>query len=357
VNDKAATFEAQRWAKSAALNLGVALFAVFLSLAAGSILIIAQGQSPFEVYGVLFEEAFGRSSGLAQVTFKATTLIFTGVAAAFAFRAGMFNIGAEGQLYLGAFLSALVAVALPPSTPSAIAIAIILLAALGGGAAGAAIPAVLKATRGTHEVINTMMMNFILISVVNWLLRYARESAEVVRTRAVPDAWRFTAFVRGYDGNTAIFVAVAACVVVLYLLARTRIGYELRAVGLNAGAAEYGGVTVPRAMSLSLLISGGLAGLGGINFVLGSPGYFEQHFAPFQGYLGIAVALLARNDPIGIVPAAFLFAAMSEGAQSIQQFVPKELGLILQAIVVVFVILSSRLLDRLLVAWTKRSLA
>src|SRR5207248_902745 len=119
----------------------------------------------------------------------------------------------------------------------------------------------------------------------------------------------------------------------------------LRAVGLSPKAAEFGGVSVPRAMMLSLVVSGGLAGLGGLNFVLGSPGYFEQHFAPFQGYLGIAVALLARNHPLAIVPAAFLFATMSEGSQAIQEFVPKELGNILQAIIVVFVILGARVLD------------
>lgn len=305
-----------------------------------------RGHSPFEVYGVLFEEALGTPAGLAQVTFKATTLIFTGLAAAFAFRAGMFNIGAEGQLYLGAFVAALVALVLPAGTPSVIAVPIIAIAALLGGALAASVPAVLKATRGTHEVINTMMMNFIVISVVNWLLHFVRESPEVVRTRAVPEAWRFFAFVRGFDGNSAVFVAVAACIVVLYFLSRTRTGYELRAVGANPSAAEYGGVRVARAMSFSLMVSGALAGLGGLNFVLGSPGYFEQHFAPFQGYLGIAVTLLARNHPLAIVPASFLFAAMAEGAQSIQQFVPKELGAILQSIIVVFVILGSRLLER-----------
>lgn len=338
----------------AALQIGVALFAVLLSLVAGSILIAARGHSPVEVYGVLFKEALGEPSGLAQVCFKATTLIFTGVAAAFAFRAGMFNIGGEGQLYLGAFAAAVVGLELPAGTPGAIAVPILIVVAFAGGALAAAIPAILKATRGTHEVINTMMMNFIVISVVNWLLFWARESPEVVRTKAVPDAWRLPGFVRGFDGNASLFIGLAACAVVLYVLVRTRTGYELRAVGLSPRAAEYGGVVVPRAMMLSLLVSGGLAGLGGINYVLGSPGYFEQHFAPFQGYLGIAVALLARNHPLGIIPAAFLFAVMSEGSQSIQQFVPKELGSILQAIIVVFVVVGARLLELWRTAWRKK---
>jgi simple sugar transport system permease protein len=338
----------KRALKSVLLELAVALAAVALSLVAGSLLIVLRGHSPFEVYGVMFQEALGRSSGLAQVTFKATTLIFTGVAAAFAFRASMFNIGAEGQLYLGAFAAAVSGLALPKDIPAFVAIPLLSAIAFLGGALAALIPAILKATRGTHEVINTMMMNFIVISVVNWLLHWVRESPEVVRTAQIPDAWRLPIFVRGFDGNAAIVLACAACAFVFYLLERTRTGYELRAVGFNPKAAEFGSVAVPRRMMLSLIVSGGLAGLGGTNFVLGSPGYFEQHFAPFQGYLGIAVALLARNHPLGVIPASFLFAVMSEGSQSIQEFVPKELGGILQAIIVVFVIVSAKLLERAL---------
>ncbi|MCK6547028.1 ABC transporter permease [Myxococcota bacterium] len=346
----------KRWLSHVALELGIAALAVLLSLGAGAILIVLQGHSPFEVYGVLFSEALGSAAGLAQVTFKATTLVFTGLAAAFAFRAGMFNIGAEGQLYLGAFAAAVLALALPASTPALVAMPVLVLAAFAGGALAAAIPAVLKATRGTHEVINTMMMNFIVVSVVNWLLGFLRESPEVVRTAHVPDAWQLPTFVRGFDGNAALFVALVAALVVAWLFARTRTGYELRAVGLSPGAAEFGGIAVPRMMVISLLVSGGIAGLGGVNFVLGSPGYFEQHFAPFQGYLGIAVALLARNHPVGIVPAAFLFAAMAEGSQSIQQYVPKELGNILQSIVVVFVILGARAASLAIAAWQQRAL-
>jgi general nucleoside transport system permease protein len=339
--------------RSVALELGVSGAAVLLALLAGSVLILLRGHSPIAVYGVLFGEALGQSSGLAQVVFKATTLIFTGVAAAFAFRAGMFNIGAEGQLYLGAFIAAVGALAFPRDLPAFVAVPLVVLLAFLGGAFAAFVPALLKATRGTHEVINTMMMNFIVISVVNWLLRFARESPEVVRTAELPVAWRLPLFVRGFDGNGAIVLGGLACAFVFYLMERTVTGYELRAVGFSPRAAEYGSVAVPRRMMLSLILSGGLAGLGGTNFVLGSPGYFEQHFAPFQGYLGIAVALLARNHPLGVIPAAFLFAVMSEGSQSIQEFVPKELGSILQAIIVVFVVLAAKLLERALASRQK----
>jgi simple sugar transport system permease protein len=343
--------------KEAALALAVAGAAILASLAAGAILIVAAGQNPFEVYGTLLREALGSSEGLTQVLFKTTTLLFTGIAAAFAFRAGMFNIGGEGQIYLGAFTCALVGLALPAGTPGLVAMPLLTVAAFAGGLVAAAPPAILKAVRGTHEVIVTMMMNFIVLAVVNWLLTHVRVSPEAVWTREVPADWRLPLFVRGYDGNMAFVLGVLACGVAMYVLACTRLGFELRAVGFNPKAAENGGVPVRRHMMTSLLISGGLAGLGGVNFVLGSPGKFEQGFAPFQGYLGIAVALLARNHPIGVIPAAFLFAVLAEGSQSVQQYVPKEIGHILQAIVILFVVIGGRVLERVRDAMARKAQA
>ena len=343
--------------RDASVQIGVAAASILLSLAAGAVLIAAAGHNPFTVYGVLFREALGQSAGVSQVLFKTTTLLFTGVAVAFSFRAGIFNIGGEGQLYLGAFACAAVGLGLPAGTPAIVAVPLMTAAAFVGGAMAAAPPAVLKATRGTHEVIVTIMMNFIVLSTVNWLLGFVRESREVVRTPAVSESWRLPLFARGFDGNASIFLGLALCAVAMYVLRRTRYGYELRAVGLNASAAETGGVHVPRLMLSSLLVSGGLAGLGGVNFVLGSPGYFEQHFAPFQGYLGIAVALLARNHPVGVIPSAFLFAVLSEGSQSVQQFVPKEIGSILQATVIIFVVVGAKMVERLAESLLKRRAA
>jgi simple sugar transport system permease protein len=333
------------------LEVVVAAAAVVLSLLVGAAIIGLAGRDPIQVFGVLFEEALGQPLGLGQVLFKTTTLTFTGLAAAFAFRTGLFNIGGEGQLYLGAFVAAVVGAALPASTPSFLAIPLLLLTAFAGGGAAALIPGLLKAKRGTHEVISTMMASFILLAVVNYLLNLVRVP-ETVRTEAIVASGRLPLFsalapsMRGSDGNASLLIAVLTVALVWYAIERTRLGYELRAVGLGAKAAEYGGVDIEARVLLSLVVSGGLAGLGGINFVLGSPGYFEQNFAPYQGYLGIAVALLARNRPIGIVPAAFLFALLSEGGQAIQEFVPKEIGEILQAVVIMFVVVGSKLLER-----------
>ncbi len=340
----------KRHLRDAAIQLAVASAAVVLALAVGGVMIIAHGHNPFSVYATLFSESLGNPMSLGQILFKTTTLVFTGVAAAFAFRAGMFNIGGEGQLYLGAFVCAMAGLWLPAGTPGVVAVPILVLAAFLGGALAAVPPAILKATRGTHEVINTMMMNFILMAVVNYFLN--RVNVETtVHTRPILASGRLPLLssgveaMRGSDGNASLLLAVIACAAAWYLFARTRTGYELRAVGFSPRAAEYGGVSVPRAMVLSLVVSGGLAGLGGINTVMGSQGYFEEGFAPGMGYLGIAVALLARNHPIGVIPAAFLFALLSEGGQVINQFVPKEMGEILQAIVIIFVVVGARLLQ------------
>lgn len=335
-------------------ELAIAAVAVLLSLAVGALLIASRGHDPLMVYGVWFTEALGTPGGRAQVIFKATTLGFTGLSAALVFRAGMFNIGAEGQLYVGAFAAAMVALRLPAELPAALAIVLVTLAAALGGGLSAAIPAVLKVRRQTHEVITTMMMNFILISVVNYLLHFTRESLEVVRTRAISPDWRLYRFARGYDGNTSVVLVVIVAAVLTYVLARTVRGYAVRAVGSSPGAAAMGGIAVGRVTGWTLVVGGALAGLGGINFVLGSPGYFEQHFAPFQGYLGIAVALLGRNHPLGVVASAFLFAVLAEGSQAIQEWAPAEIGTILQAITVVFVVLGAKVYERAAAAWAKR---
>ncbi|MBI4822209.1 MAG: ABC transporter permease [Deltaproteobacteria bacterium] len=332
-------------------EVAVAAAAVLLAFLVGGLVIAFQGHSPIEVYGVFFDEALLEPLGLGQVLFKTTTLTFTGLAAAFSFRAGLFNIGGEGQLYLGAFACALVGVGLPTSTPSAVAVPLCVAAAFLGGALAAFVPAVLKAAKGTHEVITTMMMSFILLALVNYGLEKVRVP-ETVRTPEVIAASRLAhlsaleSSLRGSDGNFTIFLSMAAALLVWLVFAWSPLGYDLRAVGYSPKAAEYGGVEVGKLSVVALLVAGGLAGLGGVNFVLGSPGYFEQNFAPYQGYLGIAVALLARNHPVAIVPAAFLFSLLAEGGQAIQPYVPKELGEILQAVVILFVVVGSKLVER-----------
>jgi ABC-type uncharacterized transport system permease subunit len=326
------------------------LLAVIAALAAGAVFIAAIGERPLEIYALLFREAFGTGYGLGQTLFRATPLVFTGLAVALAFRAGLFNIGVEGQMYLGGFAAALVGATVP--LPGALAAGAALLAAALAGGLWGAVPGVLKARFGAHEVINTIMLNFIAFSLVSWIGRGLFLTA-TVRTRELPDAARlprldaFVAALRGAPVNASLFLGLALAAAVALLLFRTRLGYELRAVGLNAPAAEYGGVHVGASQALAMALSGAIAGLGGSNFVLGYKYYFELGFTGGAGFMGIAVALLGRSHPLGVLVASLFFGALSYGGLVVNQRVPRELVEVLEALVILFAISARPLLERL----------
>jgi simple sugar transport system permease protein len=340
---------AARWLRQAIAPV----ISVLAALVVGGVFIAAVGQNPLAVYGAMVAGVFGTAYGWGQVLFKATPLIFTGLAVAVGFRAGLFNIGAEGQAYLSAFamgaIGGWIAPSLPPllATPLLIAIGVVV-----GGLYGA-IPGFLKARFGAHEVINTIMLNFVAFALVNYWGHTAYVS-ETVHTVGLPstvmlprlDVW--FPFFRGSPVNLSLFLAAGVAFGVGYLLWRTPFGYELRAVGYNANAAEYGGVPVPTMWIKSMAISGALAGLVGANFVLGYKGYFESGFTTGVGFLGIAVALLGRTHPVGVVIAALFFGALSHGGLVINALVPKELVEILQAIVILMTIVSYEILERIL---------
>lgn len=344
------------------LELLVPVIAVILSFLAGGLFILAIGSNPLLVYGQMFRECFGTGYGFAQVLQKTTQLIFTGLAVALAFRVGLFNIGAEGQLYLGAFLVAL-AGWLMGSLPAVLLIPLCILAALIGGALWAGIPGLLKAFFGAHEVITTIMMNFIAIALMSFLINQPAFSVkETVHTPAIAKAAqlpRLSQYVSSFSGSTAslsLLIALIAAGAVWYLLWRTRTGYELRAVGHNPHAAEYGGINVKKTIVITMLISGGLAGLVGVDFVMGYKHYFEEGFSSGLGFLGIAVALLGRNHPLGVVLAAFLLGTLNYGEIALTEAVPKEIVEILQAIIIIMVVTNSKIVKRWSVKWKKARL-
>jgi len=324
--------------RAALLEATSPLLALAIAFAAGAVFVAAIGEHPLEIYGLMLRETLGTGYGLGQTLFKATPLIFTGLAVALGFRSGLFNIGAEGQLYLGGFAAGLVGAAWPLG-PMPLLLPLSLAAAAAAGAAWGAIPGALKARFGAHEVINTIMMNFIAFAIVSFIGRGLFEPA-TVRTAEIgagAQLARLSTIVPALKGapvNLALVLALLAAAAVQVLLFRTRFGYELRAVGLNAPAAEYGGVRLGRAQVAAMAISGALAGLGGTNFVLGYKHFFELGFPGGVGFLGIAVALVGRNQPLGVVLAALVFGALSHGGLAINQRVPKELVDILEAIVI-----------------------
>jgi simple sugar transport system permease protein len=316
--------------------------ALLIALVAGDLLILAFGQSPAAVFGLLLEGTWGNAYGFGQVLYKATTLICTGLAVALGLRAGLFNIGAEGQLAAGAFAAALAGLWLPSGIPALLAVPIAIAAALAAGGAAGWVPGVLKSRFGAHEVIVTIMLNFIILALLNWIVATHLSVPETLHTPEIRagSVARLSSVIPAFHGSAANFtivVALAAAVGVWWYLFRLRAGFDLRATGLQPDAAEYGGVRVGRVWTRALALSGALAGLAGINFVLGYKHYYEEGSTGGLGFLGIAVALVGRNHPLGVVIAAFFFATLSQGGLAINALVPKQFVEVLQGVVILAV--------------------
>jgi simple sugar transport system permease protein len=330
-----------------------AVVAILLAAVVGDLLILSFGQSPGNVFQLLFEGTWGNAYGFGQVLYKTTTLTFTGLAVALGLRAGLFNIGAESQLAAGGFMAAMLGVILPHGLPSIVVLPVfILAAAIGGGVVGG-IPGVLKAKFGAHEVITTIMLNFVVLALLNYLVavHFKVEGSLHTREIAAGQIPRLDAFAPAFHGSAANLVLVLALVAVAavwWYLFRTRRGFELRAVGLQPRAAEYGGVLVGGVWLRAMVASGAIAGIGGLNYVLGYKHFYEEGFAGGAGFLGIAVAIVGRNHPVGIVLAALLFATISQGGLAVNAIVPKEFVDVLQAVVIIAVAASVPAVRRIL---------
>ncbi len=329
------------------------LVALLLAAVVGDALILTFGQSPGAVYKLLLEGTWGNAYGFGQVLYKATTLTFTGLAVGLGLRAGLFNIGAESQLAAGGFCAALVGMLLPAGIPALICLPVyILAAALGGGAVGA-VPGVLKAKFGAHEVIVTIMLNFIVLALLNYLTSTKVHVPDTLHTPELRSGplMRLGDVISPFHGsaaNATILLAILAALVMGWYLFRTRHGFELRALGLQSRAAEYAGVNVAAVTWRALTVSGAIAGIGGLNYVLGYKHYYEEGFATGAGFLGIAVALVGRSNPIGIGLAALLFATLSQGGLAVNALVPKQMVDVLQAVVILAVSTSVPEVRRLL---------
>ncbi|MGE0129868.1 MAG: ABC transporter permease [Blastocatellales bacterium] len=336
------------------------LIAVMAAFVIGGVIVLAIGDSPVKVYRLLVSSAFGLFDALGNFTFdnwgytlfQATPLIFTGLAVALAFKCGLLNIGAEGQLYVGAFAAAWVGITFA-KFPGAVLIPMAMIAAMLAGAVWGAVPGLLKARFGSHEVINTIMMNFIAVGLVSYLTQqfYKAQGDPIMQTVPIADQShiaRFSTlltplgvnFPQRIPLNISFLLALLAAFVVWVFLWRTKWGYEIRAVGSNPSAAEYGGISVSKQIVLAMALSGALAGLVGVNEVLGYRYRYYHDFSPGYGFAGIAVALLGRSHPVGVVLAALLFGALNRGGLFVDIFtdkVSKDLVQVLQAIIILFV--------------------
>lgn len=335
------------------------LVALLIAAIVGDILILSFGQAPGDVYRLLIEGTWGNAYGLGQVLYKATTLTFTGLAVALGLRAGLFNIGAEGQLAAGGFAAAMAGLLLPAGMPAILAVPVCLIAAaLGGGVVGA-VPGALKARFGASEVIVTIMLNFVVLALLNWIVTTKLHVGEslhtpVINAGAIPRLSDVAPAFHGSAANATIILAVASATAVGWFLFRTRAGYDLRATGLQPDAAEYGGISVGREHFRAMTMAGALAGLGGVNYVLGYKQYYEEGFAAGAGFLGIAVALVGRNHPAGVPLAALLFATISQGGLAVNAIVPKQMVEVLTAVVIIAVAVTVPEVQRLVGLPTRR---
>lgn len=322
--------------------------AVLAAFAVGALFVLAIGDSPLQTYRLLLGSAFVWPEGVGWTLFLATPLIFTGLAVSVGLRAGLLNIGVEGQLYVAAFAAAWTGITFA-AWPAAVLVPACLLAAVAGGAFWAGIPGVLKARFGSHEVINTIMMNFIAVALLGYLTQYhyrtpgdaIMQTAPIGEHAFLP---RLASMVPGLAErvplNVSFLLALVACVLVYVLLWHTTWGYELRATGSNPAAAEYGGISVRRQIILGMAISGALAAGVGINEVLGYRHRYYDGFSDNYGFAGIAVALLGRTHPLGVLFAALLFAVLNRGAIPVDAFTPhvsRDIVQILQAVIILFV--------------------
>jgi len=323
----------------------IAIIAAFI---VGGVLVALIGDDPIKTYRLLIGSAFSWPDGIGYTLFYATPLIFTGLAVAVGFRCGLLNIGAEGQLTIAAFAVACVGIAFSNASPW-ILIPLTVVVAIVSGSLWGTIPGVLKARFGSHEVINTIMMNFIAASIASALTQtYFRERGDpIVQTFTIGNGAhipRLGQFIPGLPVriplNGAFILALLACALVYVFLWRTKWGYEVRATGQNPLAAEYGGISVRKQIVVGMTISGGLAGMVAVNEVLGYRYRYYQGFSPQYGFTGIAVALLGRNHPAGVLLGALFFGALTRGSLFVDIFtdkVSKDLVQVLQALVILFV--------------------
>ena len=329
--------------RRALVNAGGALvfplFAILISFLIGAVIVLATGHNPLAAYAALVRGAVGSPTAIGLTLLGATPLIFTGLAVAVAFRAGLFNIGGEGQLYIGAITAAWLGVSLGFLGP--IGMVLVLLACVLTGFLWGAIPGFLKARFGAHEVITTIMLNYIGIYLATYLaLKPLRTEGLVPGTDTIDIAARIPFIGLGLGrANYGFLLALLAAVVAYLLLWRTRRGFQLRAVGLSPGAANYAGMGIGTNVVLALAIGGAFAAVGGGVEVLGVYGKMTVPFVTNLGFNGIGVALLGRNHPIGVVLGALLFGGLYAGAQEMQfaTDVPLQLANVLLAVILLLV--------------------
>jgi len=325
----------------------IPFLAILTAVVLGGIIIAVVRGNPFLAYYGLIQGSFGSAKALSETAVWATPYIFAGLAVALAFKGGLFNIGAEGQLALGAVVSAWIGYALPEwvgsDIPIIIHLPLAIILGMGAGAFWAAIVGFLKAYTGGHEVINTIMMNYIALNTISYLLngpmRDPSPSNVSARTPLIAESARLPVIFEGYRIHWGFVLALLVAFLVWWLLNKTTLGFEIRTVGANPDAAKYAGINVKRTIILTMTLSGMLAGMAGALEVTGLNFRHELGFSIGYGFDAIAIALLGKSHPLGVVLASILFASMRNGATRMQFLtqLPVDLISVIQALILLFV--------------------
>jgi len=331
----------------------IPILSTLSALLVSALIIMMAGRDPVMIFQKMFQATLGSSYGTGQVVFRMTTLVLVGLAVALPFQVRLFNIGAEGQLQMGAFAAAMTGAILPASLPSLAAIPLCIISAMGAGACWALLAGVLKIRFGVNEVIGTIMLNFIAQGITGYLLTYHFALPSTVHTRPIIAAanipsWNSVAgFFAKSPANLSTLFAPSVALLFWITLFHSRFGYEMRATGLQPEAARYGGINAEKHILSAMGMGGAAAGLGAANILLGYKHYYEAGMTGGIGFTGIAVALLAGAHPLWILVSALFFGMLEYGGLTVNAFIPKDVFMMIEAITILLVISFSALGNRM----------
>jgi simple sugar transport system permease protein len=331
----------------------IPLLSILSALVVSTLIILISGRDPIMIFEKIFHATLGSAYGTGQVLFRMTTLILVGLAVALPFQVRLFNIGAEGQLQMGAFAAAITGAMLPASLSSFYALSLCIFAAMGAGACWAMLAGVFKVRFGVNEVIATILLNFIAQGITGYLLTYhfavpsTVHTAPIIDAAIIPSLYTVTGLFAKSPANFTALLSLCIALLFWVILFKSRFGYEMRATGLQPEAARYGGINSGMHTLTAMSIGGAAAGLGAANILLGYKHYYEAGMTGGIGFTGIAVALLAGAHPLWILCSALFFGMLEYGGLTVNAYIPKDIFMMIEAITILLVISFSALGKRI----------
>jgi simple sugar transport system permease protein len=334
-------------------QLLIPALSILSALLFSTLVIVMTGRDPIMIFNKMFRATILSSYGTGQVVFRMTTLVLAGLAVAIPFKLRLFNIGAEGQLQMGAFAAAMTGALIPAAIPSPLGVSLCILSAMAAGGCWALLAGVLKVRFAVNEVIATIMLNFIAQGATGYLLTYhfalpsTVHTAPITPAAIIPSFDAVTGWFANSPANISTLLSIGAALLFQTILFKTRFGFEMRAAGLQPEAARYGGINADMHSLAAMGIGGAIAGLGAANIVLGYKHYYEGGMTGGIGFTGIAVALLAGANPLWILLSALFFSFLEYGGLTVNAYIPKDIFMMIEAVTILLVITFSAIGKRL----------